>query len=165
MTATSATIRVLPDDLVDQIAAGEVVERPASVVKELIENAIDARATKIQVDVEGGGIGLLRVADDGIGMSPDDAVLAVQRHATSKVRSREDLERIGTLGFRGEALPSIASVSRFSLITRTRDALAATEVRIDGGGPKGVRETARAVGSTVTALDLFYNVPARRKFL
>ncbi len=161
----SGTVRILPDDLVDQIAAGEVVERPASVVKELIENAIDAGARRIQVDVEGGGIGLLRVADDGIGMSPDDATLAVQRHATSKVRSREDLERIDTLGFRGEALPSIASVSRFSLITRTRDAIAAIEVRIDGGGQKGVQETARAPGTTVTALDLFYNVPARRKFL
>ena len=161
----STTIRVLPDDLVDQIAAGEVVERPASVVKELIENAIDAGAKKIQVDVEGGGTGLLRVADDGMGMSPDDAALAVQRHATSKVRERADLERIGTLGFRGEALPSIASVSRFSLVTRTRDSIAATEVRIDGGGARTMTETARAAGTTVTALDLFYNVPARRKFL
>jgi DNA mismatch repair protein MutL len=161
----SGIVRVLPDDLVDQIAAGEVVERPASVVKELVENAIDAGARRITVDVEGGGIGLLRVADDGIGMSPDDAALSVQRHATSKVRTREDLERIGTLGFRGEALPSIASVSRFSLVTRTKDAVGATEVRIDGGGPRSIAETARAAGTTVTALDLFYNVPARRKFL
>jgi DNA mismatch repair protein MutL len=160
-----ATIRVLPDDLVDQIAAGEVVERPASVVKELIENAIDAGAKQIHVDVEGGGIGLLRVADDGIGMSADDAALAVQRHATSKVRERSDLERISTLGFRGEALPSIASVSRFSLLTRTKDAFAATEVRIDGGSPRSIVDGARAPGTTVTALDLFYNVPARRKFL
>ncbi len=161
----SGVIHVLPDDLVDQIAAGEVVERPASVVKELVENAIDAGARRIQIDLEGGGIGLLRVADDGVGMTPDDAALAVQRHATSKVRSRDDLFRIGTLGFRGEALPSIASVSRFSLSTRTKDALAATEVRIDGGGPKTVQDAARAPGTTVTALDLFYNVPARRKFL
>ena len=161
----SGVIRVLPDDLVDQIAAGEVVERPASVVKELVENAIDAGARRIQIDLEEGGIGLLRVADDGVGMTPEDAALAVQRHATSKVRTHDDLFRIGTLGFRGEALPSIASVSRFSLLTRTKDALAATEVRIDGGGPKTVQDAARAAGTTVTALDLFYNVPARRKFL
>jgi DNA mismatch repair protein MutL len=159
------TIRILPDDLVDQIAAGEVVERPASVVKELVENAIDAGARRIQIDVEGGGTGLVRVADDGLGMTRDDATLAVRRHATSKVREQADLERIATMGFRGEALPSIASVSRFSLVTRTESDVAATEVRIEGGGVADVRDAARARGTTVTVADLFYNVPARRKFL
>ncbi len=160
-----ATIAVLPDDLVDQIAAGEVVERPASVVKELVENAIDAGAKLVQVDVEGGGVGLVRVSDDGLGMSPEDARLSVLRHATSKIRTHRDLERIGTLGFRGEALPSIASVSRFSMVTRTQGALAATELRIDGGGAASVREASRGQGTTITVADLFYNVPARRKFL
>ncbi len=161
----TVTIALLPDDLVDQIAAGEVVERPASVAKELIENAIDAGAKRVQIDIEGGGVGLLRVADDGIGMSREDARLAIRRHATSKIRTHADLERIETMGFRGEALPSIASVSRFSLVTRTRDADEATEVRIDGGGEASVQATSRAPGTTITVSDLFYNVPARRKFL
>jgi DNA mismatch repair protein MutL len=161
----TTTIEVLPDDLVDQIAAGEVVERPASVVKELVENAIDAGAKLVQVDIEGGGVGLIRVSDDGIGMSAEDARLSVRRHATSKIRTHADLERIETMGFRGEALPSIASVSRFSLVTRTRATDSATELRIDGGGAPAVRETSRAAGTTITVSDLFYNVPARRKFL
>jgi DNA mismatch repair protein MutL len=158
-------VRVLPDDLANQIAAGEVVERPASVVKELIENAIDAGARTLHVEIEEGGIALVRVSDDGHGMSPEDARLAVHRHATSKIESRDDLHRIATLGFRGEALPSIASVSRFLLVTRTRDALAGTEVRIEGGSEPTLRETGCAPGTTVTVRDLFYNVPARRKFL
>lgn len=158
-------VRVLPDDLADQIAAGEVVERPASVVKELVENAIDAGARSIAVEIEGGGVGLVRVSDDGHGMAPEDAQLAIRRHATSKIASREDLERIGTLGFRGEALPSIASVSRFVLITRPRDRDAGTEIRIEGGAEASVRETGCAPGTTVIVRDLFWNVPARRKFL
>ncbi|UJR79398.1 DNA mismatch repair endonuclease MutL [Sandaracinus amylolyticus] len=158
-------VRILPDDLADQIAAGEVVERPASVVKELVENAIDAGARTIKVEIEGGGIALVRVSDDGHGMREDDARLAVRRHATSKIAAREDLERIATLGFRGEALPSIASVSRFSLTSRTRDAVAGTEVRIEGGTEPEVREIGCAPGTTVTVRDLFFNVPARRKFL
>lgn len=158
-------VRILPDDLADQIAAGEVVERPASVVKELVENAIDAGARAIRIEIEGGGIALVRVSDDGLGMSAADARLAVRRHATSKIAAREDLERIATLGFRGEALPSIASVSRFTLATRTRDAVAGTEVRIEGGGEPEVRELGCAPGTTVTVRELFFNVPARRKFL
>ncbi|MDQ3037391.1 MAG: DNA mismatch repair endonuclease MutL, partial [Myxococcota bacterium] len=158
-------VRILPDDLADQIAAGEVVERPASVVKELVENAIDAGARAIKVEIEGGGIGLVRVSDDGHGMIEADARLAIRRHATSKISVREDLDRIATLGFRGEALPSIASVSRFTLATRTRDAVAGTEVRIEGGAEATAREVGCAPGTTVTVRDLFFNVPARRKFL
>jgi DNA mismatch repair protein MutL len=158
-------VRVLPDDLADQIAAGEVVERPASVVKELVENAIDAAARSIKVEIEGGGTTLIRVSDDGHGMHPHDAALAVRRHATSKIESRDDLARIATLGFRGEALPSIASVSRFALATRTREAIAGTEIRIDGGAEPIVSEVGCAPGTTVTVRDLFWNVPARRKFL
>jgi DNA mismatch repair protein MutL len=158
-------IRILPGDLVDQIAAGEVVERPASVVKELIENALDAGARSITVELEQGGVTLLRVTDDGAGMAPEDARLSVQRHATSKIRSKDDLSRIATLGFRGEALPSIASVSRFTLRTRAEGQEAATEIRIDGGGPPTVHEVGAARGTSVEVRDLFYNVPARRKFL
>lgn len=158
-------IHRLPDDLSNQIAAGEVVERPASVAKELVENAMDAGATRIRIDVEGGGTGLIRVADDGIGMSADDARLSVERHATSKIHKLEDLERIGTFGFRGEALASIASVSRFTLRTRRRDTDVGTEVRIDGGNVPIVEPCGTAVGTTIEVRDLFFNVPARRKFL
>jgi DNA mismatch repair protein MutL len=155
----------LPPDLANQIAAGEVVERPASVIKELVENAVDAGATRVAITVEAGGKRLIRVDDDGEGMDPDDARLSVERHATSKVRRADDLERIATLGFRGEALPSIASVSRFALRTRTADRTTGVEVRVEGGAVVTTVETGRAVGTTVEVADLFYNLPARRKFL
>ncbi|HXH06984.1 MAG TPA: DNA mismatch repair endonuclease MutL [Vicinamibacterales bacterium] len=158
-------IRRLPPDLADQIAAGEVVERPASVVKELVENALDAGARRIAVTIDRGGKRLVRVEDDGIGMDPEDARLAVERHATSKIARAEDLAAITTLGFRGEALPAIASVSRFTLRTRARGAPAATEVRIAGGGSPEVRDAAGPEGTLVEVADLFYNLPARRKFL
>jgi DNA mismatch repair protein MutL len=158
-------IRVLPDALADQIAAGEVVERPASVVKELVENAIDAGATRISVEIREGGQAYIRVTDDGCGMSQSDAALCVQRHATSKISSRDDLFSIRTLGFRGEALPSIASVSRFTLLTRPREALAGTRLEIEGGHRGAVEETGSAPGTTIEVADLFYNVPARLKFL
>ena len=156
---------MLPDALVDQIAAGEVVERPASVIKELLENAVDAGARSLTVEMDGGGVARMRVTDDGHGMSPEDATVAVTRHATSKIATAADLETIRTLGFRGEALPSIASVSRFTLTTREPDAVVGTRLRIDGGGPTEVREAGCAPGTTVEVFDLFYNVPARRKFL
>jgi len=159
------SIRILPDDIVDQIAAGEVVERPASVVKELIENALDAGARSLTIETEAGGVALIRVTDDGRGMSKADAELAIKRHATSKIQSIEDLSRIATLGFRGEALPSIASVSRFTLRTRDADSESATELRIDGGELKGTHEVGSAKGTSIEVRDLFYNVPARRKFL
>jgi DNA mismatch repair protein MutL len=158
-------IRVLDDALADQIAAGEVVERPASIVRELLDNAIDAGATRIVVEVGGGGSELLRVTDDGEGMEPDDAVLALRRHATSKLRAIEDLETLGTLGFRGEALPSIASVGRLVLTTRTRAASGGTRVAVEGGGTPVVTQVGCAPGTSVEVRDLFYNVPARRKFL
>lgn len=158
-------VRILPGDLVDQIAAGEVVERPASVAKELIENALDAGARTLTVELEEGGVRLLRVTDDGVGMSPEDARLAVQRHATSKIQHKDDLTHITTLGFRGEALPSIASVSRFTLRTRDAEHEAACELRIDGGGAPSAHEVGAARGTSVEVRDLFYNVPARRKFL
>ncbi|MEQ9081004.1 MAG: DNA mismatch repair endonuclease MutL [Sandaracinaceae bacterium] len=158
-------IRVLDDALADQIAAGEVVERPASVVKELLENAIDAEATTIRIEIAAGGTREIRITDDGTGMDPEDAALAVRRHATSKIARLEDLNAIGTLGFRGEALPSIASVSRFELLTRSRDAVAGTRVRVEGGADAEIREVGCAPGTTVSVRELFYNVPARRKFL
>jgi DNA mismatch repair protein MutL len=158
-------IRVLDDALADQIAAGEVVERPASVIKELLENAIDAGATRVDVEIEAGGCQRLRVVDDGCGMTAEDAALAVLRHATSKLRTIDDLQAIATLGFRGEALPSIASVSRFSLVTRERSALSGTQVDIEGGGEPRVREAGSAPGTAVEVRDLFFNVPARLKFL
>ena len=158
-------IRVLPDTLVNQIAAGEVVERPASVVKELVENALDAGASRIDIDLEDGGVRLIRIRDDGVGMASDDLPLAIQRHATSKSASLEDLEAVGTLGFRGEALPSIASVSRFQLSSRReRDAHGAM-VRAEGGALGDPQPHPHPVGTTVEVRDLFYNVPARRKFL
>jgi DNA mismatch repair protein MutL len=158
-------ITKLPDDLANQIAAGEVVERPASVVKELIENAIDAQATRVTVTVEYGGKKLIRVEDDGIGMDPDDARLCLERHATSKIRRADDLGAIVTLGFRGEALPSIASVSHFRLRTRQRGADSGTEIRVNAGMIESVLEAGGPEGTLVEVADVFYNLPARRKFL
>jgi DNA mismatch repair protein MutL len=158
-------IQRLPNDLANQIAAGEVVERPASVVKELIENALDAGATRIKVELENGGARLVRVVDDGEGMTPDDAVLSLERHATSKIRAKEDLFTLRTFGFRGEALPSIASVSKLRVLTRAREAPEATEVVVEGGGIPRIRPLGAPEGTTLEVGDLFYNVPARRKFL
>lgn len=158
-------IRVLSDQLANQIAAGEVVERPASVAKELVENSVDAGAGRIQVEVEGGGRRLLRISDDGEGMGRDDALLAFERHATSKISTAEDLNAIRTLGFRGEALASIASVARVELVTKTADAPAATRVLIEGGRVRDVKDAAHPKGTTISVRDLFFNVPARRKFL
>ena len=158
-------IHRLPVHLANQIAAGEVVERPASVVKELVENALDARASRIAVTIELGGKKLIRVDDDGEGMSPEDAELAVERHATSKIARPEDLGAITTLGFRGEALPSIASVSHFVLRTRVRGAESGTEIRINGGTMASMREVGTSEGTCIEVGDLFYNLPARRKFL
>jgi DNA mismatch repair protein MutL len=160
-----ARIHILDAALADQIAAGEVVERPASVVKELVENAIDAGARTIRVEIAAGGTREIAVSDDGSGMDPEDAELCVRRHATSKISKLDDLSAIQTLGFRGEALPSIASVSEFELVTRTADRPSGTRVRISGGNPIEVRETGCAPGTTVRVSDLFFNVPARRKFL
>ena len=158
-------IKVLPDNLANQIAAGEVVERPASVVKELIENSIDAGGTRIQIDIELGGRRLMRISDDGEGMSRDDAILAFERHATSKIRTADDLARIGTLGFRGEALASIASVAKVELITKTGPDAAATRVVVEGGRLLDVKDAARDTGTTISVRDLFFNTPARRKFM
>jgi len=158
-------IRLLPEIVASQVAAGEVVERPASVVKELVENSIDAGAAKIDVLIRRGGISLMRVIDDGCGMDRDDALLSLERHATSKIRSVSDLEAISTLGFRGEALPSIASVSRFRLTTREPNAVAGTEIVVNGGKIDIVRDGGEAPGTQVEVRSLFYNVPARRKFL
>jgi DNA mismatch repair protein MutL len=158
-------IRVLPDHVANQIAAGEVVERPASVAKELVENAIDAGARRIVIDVESGGRRLLKVSDDGDGMVRDDAVLAFERHATSKITKAEDLSNIATLGFRGEALASIASVARVELITKTEAAAGATRVVIEGGKMRDVKDAPHPRGTTIAVRDLFFNVPARRKFL
>jgi len=158
-------IRLLSEILASQVAAGEVVERPASVVKELVENSIDAGARKIEVFIWRGGISLVRVVDDGCGMERDDALLSLERHATSKIRTSADLAAIATLGFRGEALPSIASVSRFRLTTREPDAIAGTEIIVAGGRLETVRDGGEAPGTQVEVRSLFYNLPARRKFL
>ncbi len=158
-------IRILSDQVANQIAAGEVVDRPASVVKELLENALDAGATRIRVEVEAGGRRLIRIADDGCGMSRDDALLAFERHATSKLRTANDLLAIATLGFRGEALPSIASVARVTLETATGEDSAGTRVEIAGGKMLRVEDAALPRGTTITVADLFFNTPARRKFL
>lgn len=158
-------IRALSDQLINQIAAGEVVERPASVAKELVENAVDAGALRITVDVEAGGRRLMRVSDDGEGMTRDDALLAFERHATSKIASAEDLFAIATLGFRGEALASIASVARVELVTKTQEAEAATRIIIEGGRIRDVKDAAHPKGTTIMVRDLFFNVPARRKFM
>src|SRR5580765_5204807 len=158
-------INRLPADLANQIAAGEVVERPASVVKELVENAIDAGARRLTIHVELGGKKQVRVEDDGEGMEPDDALLEIERHATSKIHRADDLAAILTLGFRGEALPSIASVSHFVLRTRRRGQQSGTELRVNGGAVASVQEVGAAEGTVVEVNDLFYNLPARRKFL
>jgi DNA mismatch repair protein MutL len=158
-------IRVLADHVANQIAAGEVVERPASVAKELVENSIDAGAKRITIEIEAGGRRLLKISDDGEGMVRDDAVLAFERHATSKIRAADDLAAIATLGFRGEALASIASVARVELLTSADDSSAATRVTIDGGRMRDVKDAAHPRGTTIAVRDLFFNVPARRKFL
>lgn len=158
-------IKILPENLANKIAAGEVVERPAAVVKELVENAIDAGSRRITVEIKSGGKLLMKVTDNGCGMDRDDAILAFDRHATSKIRDTGDLERIGTFGFRGEALPSIASVSKVELTTNIPDGVAGTRIRIDGGSILSVDDVGRASGTTISVSHLFYNVPARRKFL
>ena len=158
-------IKLLPETLASQVAAGEVVERPASVVKELVENSIDAGARAIEVGIQRGGMSRIRVVDDGCGMDRDDALLSLERHATSKIASAADLAAISTLGFRGEALPSIASVSRFRLSTREAGAVAGTEILVNGGRIETVRDGGEAPGTQIEVRSLFYNVPARRKFL
>jgi DNA mismatch repair protein MutL len=159
------TIRQLPDTLVNQIAAGEVVERPASVVKELVENALDAGATRVDIDLEEGGVRLIRVRDDGCGIPAAQIPLALARHATSKIASMDDLEQVATLGFRGEALPSIASVSQFALSSRTADAAQGARLEVDGGRLGEVVPHPHPVGTSIEVRELFYNLPARRKFL
>jgi len=155
----------LSDAVANQIAAGEVIERPASVVKELLENAVDAEARRVEVEITGGGIQLIRVTDDGLGMEPADARLCLSRHATSKLESAADLELVATLGFRGEAIPSIASVSHFALVTRPHDAAEGTKVMVEGGAAPSVTPIGAAPGTSIEVRELFYNVPARRKFL
>ncbi|WP_242344059.1 DNA mismatch repair endonuclease MutL [Anaeromyxobacter terrae] len=158
-------IQVLPPGLVNQIAAGEVVERPASIVKELVENALDAGATSVAIDVEEGGLALVRVADDGCGMASDDALLALERHATSKLRDAAGLAAIATMGFRGEALPAIASVARFRLDTSPAEDGAGTRIELEGGTRVAAGPVARPRGTTIEVRDLFFNTPARRKFM
>jgi DNA mismatch repair protein MutL len=158
-------IHVLPEILASQVAAGEVVERPASVVKELMENSLDAGAADVLIEIERGGSALIRITDDGSGMDRDDALLSLERHATSKLRTSSDLNQIQTLGFRGEAIPSIASVSRFRLITRERRSIHGTEVQVHGGKIIDVRDAGCAPGTCMEVKELFYNIPARRKFL
>jgi DNA mismatch repair protein MutL len=158
-------IIILPEDLVDKIAAGEVVERPASVVKELVENSIDSGAKNVSVEIKKGGIKFIRVTDDGSGMDEKNSELAFERHGTSKIKSVEDLYRIKTLGFRGEALPSIASVSLLDTLTRTKERLSGTRIKIEGGVIKDKREAGASAGTSIIVREIFYNVPARRKFL
>lgn len=158
-------IRVLPDDVASQVAAGEVVERPASLVKELVENSLDAGSTRVWVEYYHGGARFVSVRDDGCGMDREDALLCLERHATSKIRAGRDLESVRTMGFRGEALPSIASVSRFRLVTREATADAGTEIVVAGGRVESVREVGSAPGTQIEVRELFYNLPARRKFL
>src|SRR5690242_18303127 len=158
-------IHVLPEHVANKIAAGEVVERPASVVKELLENALDAGATRIKVQVEAGGRKLIQITDDGCGMVRDDALLAFERHATSKIKNAEDLLNISTLGFRGEALPSIASVSRLRLETRAADEESGTLIEINGGKIFRVEEAGLPAGTSIAIRELFFNTPARKKFL
>ena len=158
-------IKILPEILSNKIAAGEVVERPASVVKELVENSLDADSSRIMIDIENGGRSLIRVSDNGSGMGRDDALLALERYATSKIYKDQDLFRINTLGFRGEALPSIASVSKFTLVSRDPTADAGTEICVEGGKIKNVTEIGAPKGTMITIRQLFFNTPARRKFL
>ena len=158
-------IHVMTDALASQVAAGEVVERPASVVKELIENSIDAGALRIDIEIEKGGVALIKVTDDGCGMAQDDALLAIERHATSKLYKASDLDCLSTYGFRGEALPSVASVSRFRLSTCEKKALVGTEIVVEGGELLKVSECGAATGTQIEVRDLFFNIPARRKFL
>src|SRR5436309_9297598 len=158
-------IRVLSDNVANKIAAGEVVERPASVVKELLENSLDAGATRIRIEVEAGGRKLIAITDDGCGMGQDDAMLAFERHATSKIKDADDLLNIDTLGFRGEALPSIASVSRVSLQTRSPGQASGTILEIAGGKILKVEEAGLPGGTSIAVRDLFFNTPARKKFL
>jgi len=158
-------IRILPDALASQVAAGEVVERPAALVRELVENSLDAGARHIEVHAQRGGIAMIRIVDDGSGMDREDAMLCLERHAKSKIRTKEDLGAICTFGFRGEALPSIASVSRFRLATREKEALVGTEIEVNGGKLMAVRDHGGAPGTVIEARSLFFNVPARRKFL
>jgi len=158
-------IRILPSELVDQIAAGEVIERPASVIKELVENSLDAGARRIEIDVERGGVGLIRVRDDGAGIAADELAVAISRHATSKIASLDDLESVATLGFRGEALPSIGSVSRLRIVSHPARAEQGAEIGVDGGRVVPVRPAAHPSGTTIEVRELFYNVPARRKFV
>src|SRR4051812_21827578 len=159
-------IRLLSEQVANQIAAGEVVERPASVVKELVENSLDANARRITVEIQAGGRSLIRITDDGSGMSKDDVLLCLERHATSKIQRAEDLASISTMGFRGEALPSIASVSRFTLTTREREAaVEGTQIVITGGKILEVKAAGSAPGTTIEVRQLFFNLPARRKFL
>ena len=158
-------IHILADEVASQIAAGEVVERPASVVKELAENALDAGARHLRIELEQGGKTSISASDDGAGMNREDAVLALDRHATSKIARAEDLEAIVTHGFRGEALPSIASVSHLTLRTRTAQDGAGTEIKVNAGIVSSVREVGMPAGTTIEVSDLFYNLPARRKFL
>src|SRR5437870_8049238 len=158
-------IRILPEAVANKIAAGEVVERPASVVKELLENALDAGAKTIRIEIEAGGKRMIRVIDDGHGMTHDDALLAFERHATSKLKTADDLLSIATLGFRGEALPTIAAVSRLLLETRDASEAEGTRVEFAGGKLVGVKPAGVPAGTTVSVADIFYCVPARRKFL
>jgi DNA mismatch repair protein MutL len=158
-------VKVLPDILASQVAAGEVVERPASVVKELVENSIDAGAKTVTVDIERGGVGLIRVADDGCGMAREDALLSLERHATSKLRTAAELASVMTLGFRGEAVPSIASVAKFRMLTRRAVDVSGTEIIVDGGKVRDVRDAGGAPGTVIEARSLFFNMPARRKFM
>jgi DNA mismatch repair protein MutL len=163
--STGSRIHRLPPELANQIAAGEVVERPASIVKELVENSLDAGARRVAVTTEFGGKRLIRVEDDGDGMSPEDARLALERHATSKIRTSDDLGSIATLGFRGEALPSIASVSHLTLRTRARGTMEGTEIRVHGGVVASVTPAGTPEGTRIDVEEVFYNLPARRKFL
>ena len=158
-------IRILPNELIDQIAAGEVIERPASVIKELVENSLDAGARRIEVDIERGGVGLMRVRDDGSGISAEELPVAICRHATSKIAGLDDLAAITTLGFRGEALPSIGSVARLRVISHPSDTERGAEIAVDGGAVAAVRPAAHPPGTTVEVRDLFFNIPARRKFV